>query len=430
MNDLIESLNRVERGVLRPADERLCLSLDSTAQLKGEAAIGAVVTRTAGEIPFLLHPGFLVREMTVNGTPCTTVAVGPFLQVAFLPFLIAAGAEAEVRVRYEGAYALGVRTDEVGGHWWEFALPTLWRPIFTLDLRLGARSRVQAALPSVVPVVHAWASLEERIPRGTTTCCTWDTSPAVSLDFAFVGGKGQYSERRWVDMVLSALTTPKVSPQGVLAIAQEVLSLYTSLWGPCPYPRLAVACPPGSATGNCAREGLVVAGRIGAEGLDCAFSILSHEVAHLWWGIGVRLDPTRPGVEEGLASYASLVATREALGREALCEVLGESYLPRAKAAEAYGTALADCTLTAPYSEDLREAKGGCVFLLLERRMGEEPMARGLQRFMERFRGRCATVADLRRCLAEAGGLEVHSFFDAYVAGTAPIPESVDHYVR
>lgn len=429
MGELIASLERLERGVLRPTAEQLNASVNEAGQLEVETVVHAAATAAASEIPFLLHPGFAIQEIALDGNAIPHAQSGAILRIARLPQHVAAGTEVKIRARYRGNYTLGCRTTEAGRRWYEFNVNTLWRPLFSLDMRDGARFRVNAELPVRLQVVSAQATTASCIGTAGTTSCLWDTSPACSVDFAFVAGEGEFANRRAGEMTLAALTPHGICPERVLAVAEEILSLYASLWGPCPFPHLAVACPPGSATGNCAREGLVIAGRIGADGLDWAFPVLSHEIAHLWWGLGIRLDVTRPGCGEGLAGYASLVAERHIFGEDALCRSLVESYLPRAKAAEAYGTALFDCTLTMPYSEDLRERKGGCVFLLLEHTIGEEAMASGLRRFAEKFRGTSATPADLRACLAEVAGPEVHAFFDAYMTGTVPIPVSVDRYV-
>ncbi|HAZ27427.1 TPA: hypothetical protein DCY67_02260 [Candidatus Acetothermia bacterium] len=341
------------------------------------------------------------------------------------------GAACTVETRYSGEYTLGVRRTPAGDPWYEFNLNAFWRPLFSLDLRDGAQFRVAASLPGRLHVVSSIAEGEVHSTADGTTG-QWDTREQTSVDFSLVAGEGEYAESRSGAMAIAALTMLRGAPyrpQDVIAMAREIVELYASLWGACPFDRLTVACPPGSVSGNCAREGLVIAGLIGDRNLASRFGVLAHEIAHLWWGIGIRFDPTRPGCEEGLAEYAALAADRARLGRRALRKIVTEEHLPRAREAEAHGTALLDCTLFQPHSEALRQGKGACTFLLLERALGEEAMARALREFASQFRRHAATPDDLRATLVSFGGPDVGKLWDAYLAGTEPLPDDIERYV-
>jgi hypothetical protein len=301
--------------------------------------------------------------------------------------------------------------------------------VYTLDLREGTRFSVRASIPGCLHVVASIAQSSVRSADAETTC-EWDTGANPSLDFMFVAGDGEYAESR-SGMTFAALTMRGASyrPEDVIALAKEIVELYASLWGPCPFGELAIACPPGSVSGNCAGEGLVIAGLI-QDDLAWGFGVLAHEIAHLWWGSGVRLDlATRPGCREGLAAYAGLVADRKRFGAWELRKIVAEQYLPWAREAEAHGTALLDCTVFQPDSEAPREGKGGCVFLLFERALGEEVMAAALREFAARFRGRAVTPDDLRATLVAFGGPDAGRLWDAYVAGTEPLPTDIERYV-
>jgi len=429
LEKLLPGLERVERGVLRPTHEHLDVRLDHTANLEAKAVTQGTITVAPAEIPFLLHPGFTVHEIEVDGTPVPPAQDAP-LHYARPARPIARGRTCSVRTRYSGAYTPGVHRTPAGDRWYEFSLIALWRPLFSLDLRDGARFQVAVSLPGRLHVV---SSIAEGAVHSTDdeTTGQWDTGAQTSLDFSFVAGQGEYAESRSGAMTFAALTMRGVPyrPQDVIAMARDIVEIYASLWDACPFDQLTVACPPGSVSGNCAREGLVIAGSIADRDLASRLDVLTHEIAHLWWGIGVRFDPTRPGCEEGLTEYAALVAERARFGRQALRKTVVEEYLPQAREAEAHGTALLDCTLFHPHSEALRERKGACAFLLLERAMGEEAMAAALRDFASRFRGRAATPGDLRTTLVAFGGPDVGELWDAYVAGTEPLPAETERYV-
>ncbi len=426
---LLHGLERVEHGVLRPTHEHLEVRLDRTGKLEAEAVTQGIVTAAPAEIPFLLHPGFTVHELEVDRTPVPPAQDGPVLHQA-RPRGASRGETCTIRTRYSGEYTLGVHRTHGGDRWYEFNLNALWRPLFSLDLRDGARFEVAVSLPGRLHVVSSIAEGEVHSTDDETTG-QWDTGAQTSVDFSFVAGQGEYAESRSGAMTFAALTMCGVPyrPQDVMAMAREIVELYASLWGACPFDQLTIACPPRSVSGNCAREGLVIAGLLGDRDLASRFGVLAHEIAHLWWGIGIRFDPTRPGCEEGLAEYAALVADRARFGRQALRKAVAEEYLPRAREAEAHGTALLDCTLFQPYSEALREGKGACAFLLLERALGKEVMARALREFASRFRGCAASPGDLRTTLVSFGGPDVGALWDAYVAGTEPLPEDIERYV-
>ncbi len=435
MNDefgekLLGGLQVVEHGVLRPTYEHLEVRLDRTGKLEAATVTRGLVTTGRTEIPFLLHPGFAVHRLEVDKALARDARDGPVLHYARPARSVGREERCTIGTRYSGYYTLGVRSTSAGDPWYEFNLIALWRPLFSLDLRHGAQFEVAASLPGRLRVVSSIAKGEVRSTDDGTTG-QWDTRRRTSVDFSFVAGPGEYAESWSGGMRFAALTMrgAPYQPQDVAALAREIVELYGSLWGACPFDQLIVACPPGSVSGNCAREGLVIAGLIGDRDLASGLGLLAHEIAHLWWGIGIRFDPTRPGCEEGLAEYASLVAKRARLGRQTLRKIVTEDYLPQAKDAETHGTALLDCTLFQPYSEALRQRKGACAFLLLERAMGEEAMARALREFASRFRGRAATPDDLRAALVACGGPDVAALWDAYVAGIKPLPDTSERYV-
>lgn len=427
---LLHGLQRVEHGVIRPTSEHLEVRLDRTGRLEAEAVTQGMVTAVRAEIPFLLHPDFTVHDLEVDGTLVPRAQDGPVLHYARPAQSVGRGEVCTIRTRYSGHYTLGVHRTPAGDPWYEFNLNALWRPLLSLDLRDGAQFRVAASLPGRLDVVSSIAQgTVHSTDHGTTA--QWDTGERTSVDFSFLAGEGEYAESRSGAMALAALTMrgAPYRPQDVMAMAREIVNLYASLWGACPFDQLTITCPPRSVSGNCAREGLVIAGLIGDRDLASCFGILAHEIAHLWWGIGVRFDPTRPGCEEGLAEYAALVAARARLGRQALRRIVAEEHLPRARKAATHGTALLDCTLFQPYSEELREGKGACAFLLLERTLGEEIMARALRDFTSRFRRRVATPDDLRATLVAFGGPDVRSLWDMYLAGSEPLPDDIERYV-
>jgi hypothetical protein len=118
------------------------------------------------------------------------------------------------------------------------------------------------------------------------------------------------------------ITPTPLAPSALLAsvadVASQAVQYYSRLFGPCPYPRLAISQAPGSFGQGWpelvylptlsflpkTERSEVLGSRKGSDPLGPA--IVAHEIAHQWWGnlVGWRTYHDQ-WLSEGLASYAA-----------------------------------------------------------------------------------------------------------------------------
>lgn len=399
------------------------LRLDGAGNVRGTGVIKGEAVAGRDAVVFALSPGVAVTHVEVDGVAATAEVVGE--GIWSIGASLAPGFRHHVRVRYEGRLDVAFMRDEAGHAWYEMQFMTRWRPVFGLD-RLE-KSRATLILPATFTAASAFGLVQED-RTGREVRYVWDTGEAAGADFSLVVGEGLQADGEAGPVHLRALG-PRAAPpcpQAVLAAAGAALRAYRAAWGPCPYPRLTLACLPHSACGNCSREGLVLFGQLRADPMTdpSAFRLVAHEVSHMWWGLGVRFDEARSlGYEEALANYCDERLARDRFGegafREHLCSVL----LPHARVAEAAaGVSLRDCRYDTPESGRLRWAKGACAMLLLEAAIGRPGIDAALAGLMTECGGRQAEPADVRRAFVDAGGERARRLWDDYFDGVAPLP--------
>ena len=413
---------RVDHGVYE-------LELDDAGNVRGTSTVdgGTVAGRAA--VVFALSPGVTLTHVEVDGVGAAAEVVDE--GVWSVGAHLSPGSRHRVQVRYQGRLDRAFMRDCAGCAWYEMQFMTRWRPIFGLDPL--ATSRVTLTLPATFTAASSFGLVKEDRTE-LAVRYVWDTGEAAYADFSIVVGEGLQADGDAGPVRLRALCQrgASYSPHAVLAAAAAALGAYSGAWGPCPYPRLTLACLPHSACGNCSREGLILFGHLQADPMTDpdAFRLVAHEVSHMWWGSGVRFDESRSlGYEEALANYCDERLARERFGKESFRHHLSAVLLHHAKIAEAAaGVSLRDCRYDTPESGRLRWAKGACVMLLLEALIGRTSMDAALSTLMAEFAGRQAEPADVRRAFVEVGSVQVQRFFDDYFDGVVPIPQGIGSY--
>jgi aminopeptidase N len=148
-------------------------------------------------------------------------------------------------------------------------------------------------------------------------------------------------------------------------------------------------------------------------------ALVSHELAHQWWGDLVTCREWSEGwLNEGFATYFEYVWRLQHKGRdEADVELLGdaESYLAESGR---YQRPIVCRQYEEPidlFDSHLYE-KGGRVLHMLQHELGEESFWRSLALYAERHAHRSVETRDLARAVEEASGRNVDRFFDQWVA--------------
>jgi len=213
---------------------------------------------------------------------------------------------------------------------------------------------------------------------------------------------------------------------------------YSAAFSPFPYAELRVAEFPRLATFAMGyptlipfSEGIGFLTRDSKERPNLNFYVTAHEVAHQWWGTVIWPGHAKGAavITEGLANYSALLMAERYEGaekRRQMFEDYEDRYLRRRDANEEQPLALVDGTRRG--DEALMYNRGGIVFYMLHRTLGEERMLAGLREFIRRFSFQAdhPTMTDLRAVFTELYP-ETAPLFAQYVFGKA-IPNP--HYAR
>jgi len=199
-----------------------------------------------------------------------------------------------------------------------------------------------------------------------------------------------------------------------LDAAARYLPVYETLLGPYPYRRFAVV-ENFWETGY----GMPSFTLLGPAVLRLPFladTSLPHELVHSWYGNAVFVDGEEGNWSEGLAAYLADHLVKEARGE-------GADYRLAAlqKYADYAGTGGRDMALGSfrsrhgAVTEAVGYGKGLFLFHMLRLRLGDERFTQGLRLLYRTGRGRRVGFAGVRRAFEEAGGIDLGSFFEAWV---------------
>ncbi len=148
-------------------------------------------------------------------------------------------------------------------------------------------------------------------------------------------------------------------------------------------------------------------------------SLVSHELAHQWFGDLVTCrDWSHAWLNEGFATYLEHVWREEDEGIDSYHHGLEqdlESYLD--EDSSRYRRAIVTNIWASPidiFDRHLYQ-KGGLVLHALRQHLGDEPFFEGLEHYLAKMRGQGAETRDLMRALEEATGRSLESFFDQWV---------------
>jgi aminopeptidase N len=145
-------------------------------------------------------------------------------------------------------------------------------------------------------------------------------------------------------------------------------------------------------------------------------SIVSHELAHQWWGDMVTCrDWSHTWLNEGFASYAEALWDEHARGSDEY------AYNMDRKAARAIRAGkerpVMDRRYTNPQSmfDDRSYPKGAWIVHMLRNRLGDEAFWKGIQRYGTENQFHSVETCDLRRSLERATGRDLERFFYDWV---------------
>jgi hypothetical protein len=142
---------------------------------------------------------------------------------------------------------------------------------------------------------------------------------------------------------------------------------------------------------------------------------LGHEIAHCWWGNGVRVDPSQGNWSEGLTTYVAdyLHKERSGLGRAQRLQWLrnyGQLVNPASDFPLSRFTHRTD-----PATRTVGYDKGAMVFHMLRRTVGDEIFWQSLRDIYTRHRFEAITWSDIRSAFEHRSGRPLATFFRQWV---------------
>lgn len=401
-----------------------CSITPSDGTIRASAKVRAEATQDdISSMPVLLDQSFAVEKITLGGRACSYTRRDGLLWLE-LPACLTEGQEVEISFEYAGPMPAGLIRSPADGPYIELQMQCGWLPLIHIPLTKWYTFQLKCEVPIDLRMIASGEEIAVKTKNGRATYLQRSFCPVP--DLVIIAGRYQYATREEGEVRLEALVLPSApyQPESVIDEAARLLTFYQNQFGPYPFGLLGVVCPPDSLSGNYASPGLLIAGQMRKAPPDemRGFSILAHELSHMWWGFQVQHDPwTDLWLMEALAVYSTLLAIEERFGRNGLRKYVRERVVPRLKQAETSGVPLAKCSWTTPNSDQLREDKGSAVLLQLRTMMGEGCFDEMLREFVSTNTGKLVTTADFTALASSKAGIDLEDFFTRYLYGTEKV---------
>lgn len=399
-----------------------------------------------------------------------------------LPQPLAPGERTVLQIEFESKFAYTALTDGGlgrdgvfynGVYLWRFG----WHPVAVPSQMIeqeqfilpAAYHEVELRLPKDFTIVSG-AEQEEVIAQGNDWKIIRLTSGIPIRSVLLLFGKGLERYRlHHRDVVIDSYYLPAGESYGRLAAAYaaEVLDFYTAHFGPYSYKRLVIAERPAPDIYGfigTTSDGIMVLGSsayrlkdIPVPGLlDRNLELLiAHELAHLWWGIGVSSDWNAEGwLAEAFAHYFAFTYFEEKYGafKPNLFNHLGQGLLERLLKSQVGFMNARRHIIELPYLEVFRDRfdeaivkpfkrldylnahgdriynKGYLVLRALEGLLGREAFFTILREVYSRYRYKIITTEAFRAVAEEISRQDLKDFFDHWLYRASFLDVAVERF--
>ncbi|MEE8592833.1 MAG: M1 family aminopeptidase, partial [Candidatus Bipolaricaulota bacterium] len=414
------------------------------------------VTDAAGEtLPFRLEstPPFLQTFSLEDG-----------LLIIELPGPLAPGAATTIQMDFETKFARAQMVDNCvykDTYVWRFG----WNPVAVgpdaLDGKFelpAADYRVELTIPEDL---DAFGGADDQQEIGTTsglkTVEFSNVHPTRSVPLV-IGPELDFVATEWDGVTIQAVYLPggESYAREALSYAEEILAYHSEHFGPFPGKRVIIAeNPTPGVFGMAAADGLVLVGssivrlrNMPALGTYDRVNeyLLAHELAHMWWGIGIGTDFNAENwISEGFAEYLAisyfedqygafdpnlLSHLQPGLAEDALSDVMGYLNLRQHFSELQYLTLLQlgfDEPIVQPVADSeylngisvRTYSKGYLVLRGLEAIIGQELMHQILIEARNEWNGKLLTVEEFRLLAESVSEMDLSEFFAGWLYGDA-----------
>jgi aminopeptidase N len=158
---------------------------------------------------------------------------------------------------------------------------------------------------------------------------------------------------------------------------------------------------------------------------------LQREAAYQWWGLTVGLKSFDDAwLSQGLAEYSAF-SLRESLLTGAKLDLLRREQLEKSLTFEqtaSLGRTPANLDDQSVAYQYIMFGKGAFVYKLLRDTLGEQKFNNLLRTFLQKYRGKNASIYDFEKLASEIAGQNMRYFFARWVEGTG-VPEFTAEYI-
>lgn len=199
------------------------------------------------------------------------------------------------------------------------------------------------------------------------------------------------------------------------ARAAEMIDFFETVFGPYPFDEFGVVVHEQSLGFALETATMVVFGNTFTDEY-----VVAHELSHMWYGDSVGLATWQDiWLNEGFATYASMLWNEHAYGRDALDDEIISNYMLFAQ----FGEFVSSRPIGDPGRDDLFGLgvydRGAMTLHALRLQIGDEAFFDVLRTYAQRFAHSNASTADFIAVAEEVSGQDLGAFFDAWVYSTA-----------
>ena len=374
-------------------------------------------------LPIGLHPRTRIQSLQVNGRPRIAVTSDSGLAVDLSG--ADRGVPIELTIHYDGHFqdeapVLPVNTDNPG-----YGVTGTISPRGTLLLGgAGWYPAIDGAVESLrvrVEAPEGWTAVTAGRSTGVATMngktvSNWQVDPPAERLALSVGRYTTTASRTGgIETATYFLSDDQQLAGTYLQATAAYLALYENQFGPYAFPKFAIVenfFP----TGYGFPSYTLIGGRV----LRLPFIVqtsLGHEIAHCWWGNGVRIDPTDGNWSEGLTSYIAEHQYQEMDSAEA-----GRQH--RQQLLRNYATIVApedDFPLRrfthrdSPLTKVIGYDKSAMVFHMLRQTIGDTAFRAGLRQLYATRLHQETGWSDLQAAFEAVSGTNLTWFFDQWL---------------
>ena len=413
------------------------------------------VTDAAGEalaFRFESTPPFLQTFSLENG-----------LLLVELPGPLAPGAGTTIRLDFETKFARAMAMDNCvykDTYVWRFG----WNPVAVGPDALqgkfelpAANYRVELTIPEDIDAFGGADDQQELdTTSGLKTVEFSNAHPTRSVPLV-IGPELDFVATEWNGVTIQAVYLPggESYARGALSYAEEILAYHSEHFGPFEGERLIIAENPTPGFFGMAADGLVLVGSSAVRLKDMPALgtydrvneyLLAHELAHMWWGIGIGTDFNAENwISEGFAEYLSITYFEDRYGafdpnllahlqpglvEDALSDAVGYLNL-RQHLSELQYLILLQLGFDEPIVQPIADSeylngiavrtynKGYLVLRGLEAIIGQELMHQILIEARNEWNGKLLTVEEFRLLAERVSEMDLSEFFAGWLYGDA-----------